>query len=206
MENSKETIFVFGASGHAKVVVDVLNSRNQYKIHCIVDDNPAVKGIEFCGYHVIGTKEDFVAAGHKMPGIIGIGDISNHSNLALWLSDKGYEFVSAIHKNTDLGSGVVVDVGSVVMSGVVINADTTIGKHCIINTSASVDHDCSVGDYVHVAPGVTVCGGVSIGASTLVGAGATILPNITVGSNVVIGAGTTVVQDIPDNSVFVGPR
>ena len=33
-------------------------------------------------------------------------------------------------------------------------------------------------DFVHIAPGVTICGGVSIGKSTLVGANATILPNI----------------------------
>ena len=78
---------------------------------------------------------------------------------------------------------------------------TTIGKHCIINTNCSIDHDCKVSDFVHIAPGATICGGVSIGKSTLVGAGATILPlNIMIGKNVIIGAGALVNKNISDDA------
>ena len=59
-------------------------------------------------------------------------------------------------------------------------------------------------DFVHIGPGVTMCGGVSIGKSTLVGAGATILPNIVIGKNVIIGAGTLVNKNIPDETKVIG--
>ena len=73
-----------------------------------------------------------------------------------------------------------------------------------IRDSSSIDHDCNVNDFVHIAPGVTICGGVSIGRSTLVGAGTTILPNIKIGENVIIGAGSLVNKNIPNNPKVLG--
>ena len=83
-----------------------------------------------------------------------------------------------------------------------INIGTQIGNHCIINTNSSIDHDCKVEDFVHAAPGVTVCGGVTIGG-TLIGANATILPNIKIG-NRLIGAGSIINKDVPNNSKVLG--
>ena len=99
---------------------------------------------------------------------------------------------------------VLIGEGTQIITSSTINVGTKIGKHCIINTNSSIDHDCKIYDFVHIAPGVTICGGVSIGKSTLVGAGTTILPNVNVGENVVIGAGSLVNKDIPDNSKVLG--
>ena len=97
-----------------------------------------------------------------------------------------------------------IDVGSVVMHNAVIQRNTKIGKHCIINTSSNVDHDCVIGDFVHLAPNTTVCGGVTIGSGTLVGAAAVIIPQISIGSNVTIGAGAVINKDVPDGATVVG--
>lgn len=40
------------------------------------------------------------------------------------------------------------------MPNVVINADTIIGNHVIINTGSIIEHDNQIGDYVHVSPNV----------------------------------------------------
>ncbi|SUM31585.1 Tetrahydrodipicolinate N-succinyltransferase [Staphylococcus gallinarum] len=39
-----------------------------------------------------------------------------------------------------------------------VNADTVIGEHVIINTSAVVEHDNRIGDYVHISPGAMLAG------------------------------------------------
>ncbi|MFU7517972.1 serine acetyltransferase, partial [Clostridium sp. HCS.1] len=36
----------------------------------------------------------------------------------------------------------------------------------IVNSGAIVEHDCKIGDFVHVAPGVTMSGSVAIGSDT----------------------------------------
>lgn len=49
------------------------------------------------------------------------------------------------------------------MAGAVINSDTKIGKGCIVNTGASVDHDGIIDDFVHISVGAHVAGNVHIG-------------------------------------------
>jgi acetyltransferase-like isoleucine patch superfamily enzyme len=86
------------------------------------------------------------------------------------------------------------------MQGAIIQSSVKIGKHSIINTRASIDHDCVIQDYVHIAPGVILCGNVQIGE----GAGTTIMQGIRVGKWSVIGAGSVVLKDIPDHVTAVG--
>ena len=90
------------------------------------------------------------------------------------------------------------------MQGAVIQSCANIGKHCIINTCASVDHDCLLGDFVHVAPHATVLGGVTIGEGSWIGAGAVLKQYVTIGKNCTIGAGAVVLRDVPDGTTVIG--
>ena len=201
----KEKIFVYGASGHAKVVIDIIERQGLYGIAFLVDDDPALKNTDFYGYRVIGGKQDLLSAGDLVSaGIVAIGSNRARSAVAAWLTENSFKLISAIHPSAQLGRVVTVDAGTVIMAGAIINSDSRIGKNVIINTRASIDHDCTVGDGVHIAPGSTLCGTVSVGAGTFVCAGATIIPNLTVGSNVIVGAGSTVIRDVPDGVTVVG--
>ena len=90
------------------------------------------------------------------------------------------------------------------MAGAVINENVKIGKHCIINTNATIEHDDIIDDYVHISPRTVLCGNVKIGTRTHVGAGATIINNISITSECIIGAGATVVKDINTTGTYVG--
>ena len=199
----KEKIFVFGASGHAKVVIDIIERQGLFDIAFLVDDNPALKGQHFFGYPVLGGKAELLAANIRK-GIVAVG--SNRARRAVtgWLTDQGCEMITAIHPSAQLAREVTVGSGSVVMAGAVINSDTIIGCNVIVNTRASVDHDCKIGDGVHLAPGSTLCGTVTVGAESFVCAGATLIPNLTIGSKVTVGAGSTVIRDLPDGVTVAG--
>lgn len=201
----KEKIFIFGASGHAKVVIDIIERQGLYDIAFLVDDDPSLKGTEFYGYHVIGGKMELLEVRNQVcGGIIAIGSNQARISVAKWLIDNRFDLVSAIHPSAQLGRGATVDVGTVVMAGVVINSDSRVGKNVIVNTRASIDHDCIVGDGVHIAPGTILCGTVCIGEGTFVCAGATVIPNLTIGNNVVIGAGSVVIRNVLANVTVVG--
>jgi len=200
-------IFVFGASGHAKVVIDILEKQGEFEIAFLVDDDLTLKGQKVYGYRVMGGRQELLELSKKegiSGGIVAIGSNVARDNVAVWLNDMNFHLVTAIHPSAQFARGVKVGVGTVVMAGAVVNPDSTIGANVIINTKVSVDHDCIVGDCVHLAPGSTLCGSVSVGAGTFVCSGATIIPNIVVGSNVIVGAGATVVKDVPDNVTVVG--
>lgn len=87
---------------------------------------------------------------------------------------------------------VVIGEGTVIMAGAVVQPGVTIGKHCIINTCASLDHDSIIGDFVHIAPGARLCGNVTVGEGTLVGAGAVCLPGAVIPPWTTVKAGSVV--------------
>lgn len=203
MKINKEKIFVFGAGGHAKVLIDVVERQGLFEIAFIVDDDATMKDAIFYNYRVIGGRTELLS-GSVAKGIVAIGCNTTRCSIAAWLKKHGYELVTAVHPSAQLARGASVGAGSVIMAGAVINSDVTIGENVIINTRASIDHDCSIGNGAHIAPGAILCGSVTVADGTFICAGAIVLPNTAIGRHVIVGAGSTVVCDLPDKVTVVG--
>lgn len=206
--NEKRKLALFGASGHAKVVLDLCEKSGGYQVAALYDDNPALRGGQLFGYAIAGGRDEWLSA-HRKEGQIGvvvaIGDNALRAAVADWILQQGGNLAQPVaHPSAQIARAVAIGAGTVVMAGVVINSDTAIGSNSIINTGARVDHDCKIGDAVHVAPGVTVCGGVTVGKGVLIGAGAVVCPNLNVGENAVIGAGAVVTRDVEAGCTVVG--
>lgn len=188
-------INLFGASGHAKVIMDIIYERGD-EVGCLYDDSPHCDEIK--GKQVFKSTDKLVEG----PLIVSIGSCKFHKLIA---ERYGHlKFATAIHPKSIISDSVSIGDGTVVMPGAIINADTKIGKHCIINTKASVDHECRIGDYVHIAPGATLSGDVTVGECSWIGVGACVKQGIKIGNNCMIGAGSVVVKNIPDNSTAYG--
>lgn len=199
---AKQKLIVFGAGGHAKVVIDLVERQREYDIAGLAEDNPARKGSSFFGYPILGTRADLRAL--LAPGlhhaIVAVGDNAARAAIAAELAQQGWSFASAVHPQACVGRGVNLGPGCVVMAGCVINADARLGAHVIVNTAATVDHDCRIGDAVHLAPGCHLCGGVSVGAHSLLGVGSSVTPGVKIGSAVLVAAGATVIRDVADGA------
>ena len=204
--NTKERLIVFGAGGHAKVVIDIIEQQGIYAIAGLLDDDPKHQGQRFFGYPVLGTRAALPAliSAELRHAIVTIGDNAIRAAVAALLDEHGWRCASAVHPRASIGRGVEIGPGSVVMAGCVVNADTTLGAQVIVNTGATVDHDCRIGDAVHIAPGCHLCGGVSVGAGSLLGAGSTVTPGVRIGSKVIIGAGSTLIRDVADAAKVSG--
>ena len=185
-------MYLFGASGHAKVIMDILTASGQ-KVDALIDDNEKVN--ELNGYKVMHGVTD------ASPIIVSIGVNAIRKKVVEKLTG---EFGTAIHPSAIVSPSAKIGEGTVVMAGAIINADAVIGKHCIINTGASVDHECVIGDYCHIAPHATLCGQVHVGEGSMVGVGACVIPCKNIGSWCTIGAGAAVVKDVADGVTVVG--
>lgn len=203
---NKKRVIVFGAGGHAKVVVDVLEQMGVYQIVGLVDDSPELKGTVRGGYSVLGNKDDLAGmSGAGIDGVIvALGDNYRRKLVCEEVERMGFKLISAIHPSAVIGSRVRIGAGTLVVAGVVVNVDAEIGEDVIVNTGATIDHDCRIAAHVHLSPGVHLAGRVTVGACTHVGIGAVVLPNLTIGRNCIIGAGAVVRDNIPDNVVVVG--
>lgn len=199
-------IVVYGAGGHAKVVLDILEREGRYQIVGLIDDDPCREGEEVFGYRILGAGE--ALEGLRSSGvegaIIAIGDNETRGQLARRAEALGLRLVTALHPAARISRGVEIGAGSAVMAGTVINADTVIGENVIINTSATVDHDCQLGPCIHLSPGVHVAGGVRIGHHAHLGIGAVVLPGLSIGHHAIIAAGAVVNRDVPPGVVAAG--
>jgi acetyltransferase EpsM len=189
-------VYLYGASGHAKVIIEVLEQLG-IKPTGLFDDNEAIT--DMLGYKVTSYK--LYTPKHSDRIIISIGNNAIRYRL---VQELVASYTTAIHPFSSISKRCSIQDGTVIMSGVSINSSVEIGSHCIINTNASIDHDCRIGNFVHISPNAVLCGEVKIGEGTHIGAGATLIPGIKVGAWSTIGAGAVVIKDVPDNVKVVG--
>lgn len=196
-------IIIYGAGGHAKVIIDIIEQTGIHKLIGLVDDTGSVNSL--MGYPVARDINSYLSSGVKA-GLVAIGDNWHRNRLVTMIFDKcnDFEFVTAIHPSVKQARDVVIGDGTVVMAGCNINPCTQLGSHCIVNTGSNVDHDCIIKDFASLAPGVTLGGNVIVGEFTAVGLGAKIVQKISIGKHTIIGAGSLVTKAIPDNIVAYG--
>ena len=190
-------MLLYGASGHGKVILDIL-SANGVQVRAFVDDNPEIGS--FADLPVFDSLMDACTLEEERC-IISVGNNAIRKRLA---QTHDCAYAAAVHPSAQLSPSVSVGSGTVVMANVSINADVSIGHHCIVNTNASVDHDCVLEDYVHISPNSALAGNVTVGEGAHVGIGACVMQGIRIGRWATVGAGAVVIRDVPDNAVVVG--
>lgn len=189
-------LYLYGASGHCKVVIDILQS-NKEVVTAILDDNPKTEVL--LDIPVIQSGEFVFEKGSKL--IVSIGDNVIRKKI---VQRVGADFYIVIHPKSIISAFSKIGIGTIVAAGAIINADAVVGKHCIINTAGIVEHDCIIEDFVHLSPNVALAGDVKVGEGTHIGIGATVIQGIKIGKWVTIGAGAVIIKDVPDYAVVVG--
>jgi sugar O-acyltransferase (sialic acid O-acetyltransferase NeuD family) len=186
-----ESIFVYGAGGQGRVVLDTLkNGLVEYGVSTIVDDDETLHGKTISDALVWGSE-----AIRDERGFIAIGD--NAARMQIASRYRG-RLVTLVHRTAFVSKDTELGEGSVMMASTVVNVGARIGSNVIVNTGATVDHDCTIGDGVHIAPGCHLCGGVEVGEGTLLGVGAVVVPGIRIGRTAFVPAGQTVTRNVPD--------
>jgi len=185
-------LVLYGAGGHAKVLAEIVEACD-YSELVFCEDQPTKSSLlDYPVTSIIDETDNCIVA---------IGNNEVRKRLSNQLKNK---FITLVHPKSQISHRTLIGEGTVVMAGVTVNVDVNIGKHCIINTNASVDHDCLIEDFVHLSPNTALAGNVKIGEGTHVGIGACVIQGIRVGKWVTIGAGAVIIKDIPDGCTVVG--
>lgn len=206
MTDKNRSVIIIGGGGHAKVVADVLQLQGYAVLG--YTDLDSEKGclpptIPFLG-------DDQAIFGHQPASILlanGLGSVrstAGRRKIYEYFVNAGYQFVKLIHPSAIVANDVTIQEGAQIMAGAVIQPGSRIGNNVIVNTKASLDHDCLISDHVHVAPGVTISGGVYVGEGTHIGTGAIIIQGISIRENCLVGAGAVVIADVKDGRTVIG--
>jgi sugar O-acyltransferase (sialic acid O-acetyltransferase NeuD family) len=192
-------VYVIGAGGHAKVVIRAVQATGR-TVARIFDDDPGRCGSSLLGVPVSGPVER-IREYPRQPTIIAIGDNATRRRIA-----ETYELpaITIVHPQAFVDSSAHLGPGTVILARAIVQVDSCLGDHVIVNHAATVDHDCVVGDYAHLAPGVHLAGGVTVEDGVLIGINAAVIPGTRIGRDTTVGAGAAVAQDLPAYAVAVG--
>lgn len=200
-----DPVVVYGASGHARVLIDLMRLAGELFPICAVDDSASESGV--LGVPVLGTSS--LLAQLKAEGIdravLGIGSVQNHrarKKLYDRLLAAGFKIPNLIHPRAMVEPSVVMGVGNQIFAGAVVGSAVRLGDDTIINSGTIVSHDCVIASHTHLSPGAILAGGVEVGENTLVGMGVTVYLGVRIGSNVVIANGSHIMKDVPDGSII----
>lgn len=202
-KHSFGTCAILGASGHGKVIADIAELIGYSDIHFYDDGWPELTQVEH--WPVAGDSDSlFTQVADYANIVVAIGNNAIRLEKYQRLFALGASCLPLVHPSAVMSRYASLEDGSVVMAGAVINPFSRIGKACIINTAATVDHDCVLADGVHISPGAHLAGGVCVGEHSWIGIGSQIKQLIRIGNQVIVGAGSTVIHDIPDFQTVVG--
>ena len=203
-----DKIIIVGFSGHAKVIIDIIEQEGRYRIAGFLHKHRKT-GEQILGYQILGKDEDLpeLMARHGLKGmIVAIGDNFIRSKVAARLREAcpSLPFVSAIHPDASIAKDVSTDEGTVIMAGVRVNPSCQIGRFCILNTNSSLDHDSIMENFSSLAPHVTTGGNCRIGEYSAISIGSMLIQDVHVGEHTVIGAGSTVLKHVESFCVAYG--
>lgn len=201
-----EDIVIVGFGGHAKSIIDALESQGKYHIIGFTDivERPSYKGYNYLGTDDVLPRilENGVKYAHIAIGFIGQGKLRD--KLYGFVKEIGFSLPVIVDSSAVVASDAHIDEGCFVGKNAVVNANAKIGKMCIINTGAIIEHDCKIAEFSHIAVGTTLCGEVFVGNHSFIGAGATIIQGRNVGEECIIGAGSIVLKNIDYRSKVYG--
>ena len=120
-----DKVYLYGASGHAKVVRDIAKLA-YIDVPCLIDDNPAVNELD--GLPVVHSADEL------SPLIVTIGNCQIRRKIVERLGER--EYITVVHPKAILADSVKLGLGTVVMAGAIQNPFVEVGNHCIINTGA----------------------------------------------------------------------
>ena len=186
---NRRKVIVIGTGGHARVVLDMIE---RVRVAGLVDDY--FTGKKFLGFTVLGKIADLRS---MYDYVIAIGDVNRRKEIYDRHPDLNY--MTLVHPTAVVADTAIVEAGTVVCAGAIIQPYVHVGKHCIINTNCGIDHESHIGSFTNISPSVTICGNVNVGSLCTIGANSTIIERKKIGDACIIGAGSMIIRDVPSH-------
>ncbi len=198
-------IIIIGAGGHSKILIDILEENNEFKIVGLLDDNKITHGRYVLDYKILGNVESINNYDPKNTRfVLSIGNNQVRRKLFNKITSLGYVPENVISKNAIISKYAKLGNGLVINAGVNIHPDVNIQDNVIIGMNATISHDTVVENDVHISPGVHLTGSVYVETGSDIGTGTVVIPSVRIGRDSIIGAGAVVTKDIESYSVAVG--
>lgn len=205
MVSESKSVFLFGYSGHAYVIIESLLDAG-YKICGYFDLKEAESNpysLEYLGYEREVDVNSIVGKDLVFPSV---GENSIRKKLIAFFEKHQLNQFVAIDSSASISKTAFINTSTYIGKNVVVNAQSNVGKGVILNTGCIIEHECQISDFVHIAPSAVLCGNVSVGEDSFVGANSVVRQNLSIKEGNVIGAGSVVICNVMEKGIWVGNK
>ena len=189
-----------GAGGHARCVIEAIESARLLEVVALMDGDVALVGSRVLGRPVLAQHE---GAALRAEGVenafVGVGGVANpgpRRAVAAALRAAGFRLPPIVHATAVVAESATLEDGAQVLAGAIVGPGATVGRDALVNAGAIIGHDVRLGECVHIASGARIAGDTTVGADAHVGTGAIIIQQRAIGEGAVIGAGAVVLDDV----------
>jgi sugar O-acyltransferase (sialic acid O-acetyltransferase NeuD family) len=198
-----QAVVIVGVGGQAKSVLEACRAGGVPLAGFLV---PLARTGILAGVPMLGTEErlgdqSFVTA---FRFVAATGDRAARRRIATSVWAAQGRLATVTHPSCVVAGTAVIEEGAMLMAGAIIGPDARVGRFCIVNTAASVDHDDVLEDGVNICPGAHLAGNVTCREDVFVGIGAAVIQGVTIGRRAIVGAGAVVIRDVADDTTVVG--
>jgi len=195
----KSKVLVIGAGTLSRLHVSMLDQHEKYEAAGFAEDEVKY-GYSGRPLPVLGSTSELrmiMDKHHIQFAVVAVGDNKTRERLFMMASGAGYEILNLVHPSAIVAKEVYLNgFGITIMPGAIVNPGTMILSGALINTKASIDHDCLIHEFVHLAPGASLAGCVIVGMRTLIGLNAAVNSRVEIGSDCIVVSGGNVFKNM----------
>lgn len=186
-----ETLLIIGAGGHGKVVAEAAELENKYDKIAFLDDNNKLDSIY--NFPMMGKVINYKNLKDKYKyAFVAIGNNEVRIRILDDILKEGFIVPIIIHPKATVSNYSKIGLGTIVLSGAIVNVNSYIGRGCILNINSTLDHDSTLGDGVHISSGAVVGSMVNIGELSTIKAGACITQGNVIEKHTIINPGIVI--------------
>lgn len=197
----KKKLVIFPYNGNGIEALDCI-SFDEYQFVGFVDDDQQKTSNQYDLYRreILQKYEELHVL--AVPG--SPASFRGRKDIISSLGVNNDRFITAIHPRACIGREVKVGVNCLIMAGVVLTSNASIGDHVCILPNSVVHHDAVIGDYTLIGSNVVVAGATTIGKGCYIGSGTNIINGINIGDASLVGLGSNIIKGVSDNAKMVG--
>lgn len=199
-------LVIIGAGGMGRCLYTLakksIGYQETFDVKGFIDDNVSALD-NFANYPpILSTISDYQITEDDV-FTCSIGDTGTKRKILESFKERGGEFITLIHEDSNIGQNTIIGKGTIIDDYVHIDPDVTIGEDCLIQSHAIIGHDCIIGDNVRIDTHCTLVGGTVVKDNACIFTLAMINHNVIIGENAVVGACSFVIKKVkPGTTVF----
>ena len=203
----EKPVIIFGTQGLGRVALDILQQHGVV-VYGFLDDDPKLQGKEINHVPVLGSTTDeryLELIGQKCAACVALEQQGRRVQLIAMLKDQQQVVpMNAMHASAIMAPSAALGQGNLVNAHVSLDANATLGSHCILHAQVAIGHDAVIKDFVQVGAGSVIGAGATLNEQVFVGTGATVVPGVEVGAGASIGAGSVVLANVKAGATVLG--